>query len=570
MQTLADSLGMATDLVTALLEDGELLPAAPGEPGSMQKFLDLADPAAEAGTPPAWLRHEYTRLHQVALLTGILRLGMDELRYMVRHPDDFDGFALAPFGTAPYPQGFRAWRRLASYAALRDRLTPRTPRLVHVFAAPAGQRAPTLAAATGWTAGQIDDALAATGHTAETLTDERAVDALDRVLRLSRTIGTTATTLRSWATQAADHAQVEAIEACLRAQHDETGWLAIARQVSDPVRERARDALVAYVLTMPPIRAAGLRTPDQLFEHFLIDVQMSSRMLTSRIKQATCSVQLFVQRCLLNLESARVTPDAIEAAQWNWRGIYRVWEAYRKVFLFPENWIEPELRDDKSSFFRDLEAELLETDPTPDTVDQALHTYLEKLNTVANLDVVGFHWERTDGDEVLHVFGRTRTGVPRSHYYRRLVEREWTAWEPIGVDIPGVERGDDNLDSGVHLLPVVWRGKLHIFWAEFVKKTEKLKGPVTFKADGTTLTPAPEFWEVKLAWSRYEHGRWSPKQLSSDFARWPRQQPLGGRTGNGVAATRAKDPAARSRPTRVIRRSCGCSPGSKAEVSRST
>jgi hypothetical protein len=546
IQTLADNLGMTADLVTALLEDGELLPAEPDGPSSMQRFAGLADPAADAGTPPAWLRHEYTRLHQIALLTGTLRLGRDELRYLVQHPDDFDGFALAPFGTAPYPQGFRAWRRLARYAELRDRLTPRAPRLADVFAAPVGQRALTLAAATGWTAAQIDDALAATGHTAESLTDERALDTLDRVLTLSRAAGTTATVLRSWTTQPPEQAQVEAIEAALRSRYGETGWLAVARQVNDPVRERARDALVAYVLAMPLIRDAGLRTPEQLFEHFLIDVQMSSRMLTSRIKQATCSVQLFVQRCLLNLESDRVTPDAIDAAQWQWRSIYRVWEANRKVFLFPENWIEPELRDDKSPFFRDLEAELLETDVTPDTVEQALHTYLEKLNTVANLDVVGFHWERAAGGDVLHVFGRTRTGIPRSHYYRRLVGREWTAWEPVGIDIPGVERGDDNLESGVHLLPVVWRGKLHLFWPEFMKKTEKQDGPVTLKADGTTLTPPPEFWEAKLAWSRYEHGRWSPKQLSSDFARWPRQRVVSslGRLsqGNGGFAVTAKGP----------------------------
>ena len=29
---------------------------------------------------------------------------------------------------------------------------------------------------------------------------------------------------------------------------------------------------------------------------------------------------------------------------WDWLKRYRVWEANRKVFLFPENWIEPELR----------------------------------------------------------------------------------------------------------------------------------------------------------------------------------------------------------------------------------
>jgi hypothetical protein len=34
--------------------------------------------------------------------------------------------------------------------------------------------------------------------------------------------------------------------------------------------------------------------------------------------------------------------------QWTWMKNYRVWEANRKVFLYPENWIKPNLRDDKS------------------------------------------------------------------------------------------------------------------------------------------------------------------------------------------------------------------------------
>ncbi len=44
---------------------------------------------------------------------------------------------------------------------------------------------------------------------------------------------------------------------------------------------------------------------------------------------------------------------------WVWMKNYRVWEANRKVFIYPENWIEPELRNDNTSFFKDLEIELL-------------------------------------------------------------------------------------------------------------------------------------------------------------------------------------------------------------------
>src|SRR5437870_13912238 len=31
-------------------------------------------------------------------------------------------------------------------------------------------------------------------------------------------------------------------------------------------------------------------------------------------------------------------------SEWEWLERYRVWDANRKIFLYPENWIEPELR----------------------------------------------------------------------------------------------------------------------------------------------------------------------------------------------------------------------------------
>ena len=39
-------------------------------------------------------------------------------------------------------------------------------------------------------------------------------------------------------------------------------------------------------------------------------------------------------------------------AQWTWMKRYRVWQANREVFLWPENWLYPELRDDQSPFFQ--------------------------------------------------------------------------------------------------------------------------------------------------------------------------------------------------------------------------
>ena len=106
-------------------------------------------------------------------------------------------------------------------------------------------------------------------------------------------------------------------------------------------------------------------------------------MKTSRIKQAISSVQLFVQRCLMNLEG---DVEISESAGKEWgvdEELPRV-GANRKIFLYPENWIESELRDDKSEFFVELQNELLQNEVTEANVENALVNYLQKLDEVGN------------------------------------------------------------------------------------------------------------------------------------------------------------------------------------------
>ncbi len=120
------------------------------------------------------------------------------------------------------------------------------------------------------------------------------------------------------------------------------GWATVAPPIRDVLREKQRKVLVAYLVAKHEYADS-----DALFARLLVDVETSPAQLTSRIKQALGSVQTFVQRAFLNLEED-VTLPAEAAHQWEWMKSYRVWEANRKIFLYPENWIVPELRDDKS------------------------------------------------------------------------------------------------------------------------------------------------------------------------------------------------------------------------------
>src|SRR5206468_385951 len=97
--------------------------------------------------------------------------------------------------------------------------------------------------------------------------------------------------------------------------------------------------------------------------------------------------------------------------------------ANRKVYLFPENWLEPELRDDKSPFFKEIESELLQTDITEQRAATALLKYLTNLEEVAKLEPCGIHYVEDDpttreADDIIHVIART-VGENRKYYYRR-------------------------------------------------------------------------------------------------------------------------------------------------------
>lgn len=52
------------------------------------------------------------------------------------------------------------------------------------------------------------------------------------------------------------------------------------------------------------------------------------------------------------------TPGIADIRRWPWMKNYRVWEANRKAFVYPENWIEPDLHHDNSAYFKELEKKL--------------------------------------------------------------------------------------------------------------------------------------------------------------------------------------------------------------------
>jgi hypothetical protein len=251
----------------------------------------------------------------------------------------------------------------------------------------------------------------------------------------------------------------------LESSHDVNEWPTVAGEIHDELNLRRRDALVAAVTSKT------LRTSRDLFERLLIDVDMGSAGRTSKIREAIAATQLYVHRYLLNLEA--VTPRENGAEEdtrrrlkrwWAWMRAYRTWEANRKVFLYPENYLRPELRDGKTPAFQQLEDDLLRGEITTETVQRAYKKYLDEYTEVSRLAIAGgYVFPRQGADKLtrsLVLFGTTRTD-PRRYYYRnaeiRGLTKLSTTWEPwlkVGVQIDADE-----------VAPIHAFGRVFVFWA---------------------------------------------------------------------------------------------------------
>lgn len=442
------------------------------------------------------------RIYKTALVLNKLDVEIDAQVWLFDvgvHNGLLNPLALPIVSQAVGTGTWNAWVRLVDLAALSSDLPGGEPNLVELLqlledpATLEGAFLTELATRTGWL---LDDITTLTTAFAPVFPagwrDGRVLRRLVDAFTLIGRLGVSAAQADRWATATIGATEAEELRFAAKSKHDEERWPAIARALRDPVREKQRAALVAYLI------AQKTKYVDEtdLYADLLIDVEMAPCMLTSRIKQAISSVQLFVQRAFLNLEDGiELTRD--DRDQWEWMKNYRVWEAARKVFLYTEDWLEPELRLDKSPLFEQLENTLLQGELDDVAAEKAYTAYLEGLLKVARMEVMGlYHQFEEDGDgtiDILHVVARTKSH-PHEYYYRQWIdEREWSPWEKLDVDI-----------EGNHIILAVHDRRLFLFWPSVVQKAE---------GDETTST---NFFEMKLAWVERMHEQWGGRRLSSE------------------------------------------------------
>lgn len=462
-------------------------------------------------------RTSFIRLQKSVSLQKVLKLTPRELGYFASQNSETNNILnnLDTSGIITDPQLHAQWDKLKHivyFAGVKKENEPEENNWVQILENPSVKTPQNVFLLEGinlWKETDVTEVLTHFGINRSDLSKVSVLRKVIAAMKLITAIGYPAALVRTWITATPSYALITSIKQTIKDNSTEAAWMETMPTVSDPLRNKLRDALVSYILTYKK-PSAEIITPEKLYEYFLIDVEMNACMKTSRIRQALSTIQLFIQRCLMNLEP-EVAPGSIRAQQWLWMKRYRVWEANRKVFLYPENWLEPELRDNKSAFFKELEGELLQSEITDDSAELAFLNYLKKLDDVARLEITGMYLEENEqgnqDDDILHVFGRTN-GNTRQYYYRRFEYGYWTPWEKITMNI-----------EGDYVFPVVWKKRLFLFWLNYFEKggqadtsgmnSGSTAGSITL---GDALRPPLRTINITMSWGEYYKGKWtSPK-----------------------------------------------------------
>ena len=492
------AVGAELDLVNTL--DFEADAAALSQPGVVQGWLET-DPE-RLGRLVVALR----RFESVAWIARTLRLDVEWVGWWLEHGV---AFGLIDINALPVEETqdhgpFESWDRMlhlrqVERAAFGNQLRRTFATLTDAQVPLTAAQLSGLADAAQWPLAQLQGLAAVLGSTQAGLRGIAGIVHLVEAFESVSRLGVTPAAVVAWVQDAQDQISNQTareIKAAVRARFPAERWPSIVGELRDALREQQRDALVAYLLATETY--PGVRTPEDLFGYLLIDVQASACQRTSRIVQATLAVQLFVQRALMNLEGT-VSLSTTAARRWQWMKNYRVWEANRKIFLYPENWLDPDWREDKSPLFRKFEESIQQSQLEEPEVERAFTSYAEGLHEIGNLRVGGLYFQTTQRaflpqKGVLHVLAHTMSSPPQ-YFYRKRELGEWTPWEDVPGKLPAL---------GVQ--PIMHRGRLLAFW------------PVV---QAMAVEPEPDstesprrYSEVRLAWVERRHDGWQSEEMS--------------------------------------------------------
>ncbi|WP_338910472.1 neuraminidase-like domain-containing protein [Mycetohabitans rhizoxinica] len=285
----------------------------------------------------------------------------------------------------------------------------------------------------------------------------------------------------------------------------------MSQEIIDELEESRRNALVAYYLgqIVPNHEvdaARSLATPEDLYEFLLIDNQVNAKVDTSEVALAIAGVQQYIHMIYNGMEPGHLgIYRKDEQKLWRqWMSEYAVWAGNQMLQDYPENYLDPTLRLNRTTAFDEFINDTNQGRISKQSVQAALHSYLKKFESLCNLDTVSGYIDGLDFKTADYYFVGQQREAPHKYFWRKLKIREgalirnestadgrwehtvpddsvastlpqdkassaqigispaaWTEWEAI--EIP---KGDQI----VAIRPFVVNGRLYVAWVEYKRE----------------------------------------------------------------------------------------------------
>lgn len=299
------------------------------------------------------------------------------------------------------------------------------------------------------------------------------------------------------------------------------------------LNESLRDAMLAYYLThqAPKIEKFNIRTADDLYEYWLLDVQVSQAVPTSPVASAISSLQQYITRLHLGLEPGYEQHPMSAQHERLWTEqfhAYPVWSAAQQLRYYPANYLDPALRRNKTESFQRLENDLSHYRLQPDTVLTAVQNYLARFEAIANIHMLNGYIDGTASQLNSSIFYFVGKSTSEDAYYWRSLDASrrsadnprqpsihaWSDWKTINLTLPATTARQS-------IRPVFFNNRLYLIWAECIKPapTSSFKGTELKGGKKDRLTDWVNSHYVKFrlnfSYKNYDDS-WSPPQTCID------------------------------------------------------